>query len=188
MSGQAKPIVLEPPLTDAVIEGLEAGDRVLITGTVYGARDAAHRRLVGLTEASEPLPFPLKGAVVYYVGPCPGREDRPTLSAGPTTASRMDRYAPVLMKHGLKAMIGKGVRSDKVLTAMQHYKAVYLGAVGGAGALLADRIRRCEPIAFHELGPEAVYLIEVEDFPAFVVNDARGNDLYKMAVQEYRRE
>ena len=187
MSGTAKPIALEPPLTDTAVEALSVGDRVLITGTIYGARDAAHKRLLGLIETGEPLPFPLEGAIVYYVGPCPGRRGRPTLSAGPTTASRMDRYAPVLMKHGLKAMIGKGTRSESVITAMQQYKAVYFGAVGGAGALLADRIRRCEPIAFHELGPEAVYLIEVEDFPVFVVNDIDGGDLYTTAVQRHRR-
>jgi len=187
MPATAKPIVLKPPLSDATVEQLSVGDRVLITGTIYGARDAAHKRLVELIEAGEPLPFPLEGAIVYYVGPCPGRPGRPTLSAGPTTASRMDRYAPVLMKHGLKAMIGKGARSESVVKAIQQYKAVYFGAVGGAGALLADRVRRCEPIAFHELGPEAVYLIEVKDFPAFVANDSRGNDLYRMAVQRYKR-
>ncbi len=188
MSVTDEPIVLEPPLSDAIVEQLNVGDRVLITGTIYGARDAAHKRLVELIEAPEPLPLPLEGAIVYYVGPCPGKPDRPTLSAGPTTASRMDSYAALLMKHGLKGMIGKGARSESVVKAIQQYKAVYFGAVGGAGALLADRIRRCEPIAFHELGPEAVYLIEVERFPAFVVNDARGNDLYRMAVQRYRRE
>ena len=187
MSAKDKPIVLEPPLTGPVVEALNVGDRVLITGTIYGARDVAHKRLVELIEAGETLPFSLEGAIIYYVGPCPGRGDRPTLSAGPTTASRMDRYAPVLMKHGLKAMIGKGARAESVVTAMQQHRAVYFGAVGGAGALLADAIRQCEPIAFHELGPEAVYLIEVDKFPAFVANDVRGNDLYRTAVQRYKQ-
>jgi fumarate hydratase subunit beta len=187
MSAKDKPIVLEPPLTGPVVEALNVEDRVLITGTIYGARDAAHKRLVELIEAGETLPFSLEGAIIYYVGPCPGRGSRPTLSAGPTTASRMDRYAPVLMKHGLKGMIGKGARSESVISTMQQFKAVYFGAVGGAGALLADTVRRCEPIAFEELGPEAVYLIEVDSFPAFVVNDVHGNDLYRTAVQRYKQ-
>jgi fumarate hydratase subunit beta len=179
--------VLEPPLSEADIGGLNAGDRVLITGTIYGARDAAHKRLAAMIESGETLPFDLQGAIVYYVGPCPAKGGRPTASAGPTTASRMDAYAPLLMKHGLKAMIGKGVRSETVVEAMREHKAVYFGAIGGAGALLAARIRRCEPIAFHDLGPEALYVMEVEEFPAFVVNDVRGNDLYRTAVRRYGR-
>ena len=179
--------VLAPPLANADIEQLNAGDRVLINGTIYGARDAAHKKLAAMIESGETLPFDLPGAIIYYVGPCPAKGGRPTASAGPTTASRMDAYAPLLMKHGLKAMIGKGVRSETVVEAMQQHKAVYFGAIGGAGALLAARIRRCEPIAFHDLGPEALYVMEVEEFPAFVVNDVRGNDLYRTAVQRYGR-
>ncbi len=182
-----EPLPIRPPLADADVEGLNAGDRVLITGTIYGARDAAHERLIGMLESGETLPFPLQGAIIYYVGPCPANGGRPTSSAGPTTASRMDGYAPLLMRHGLKGMIGKGVRSESVVEAMRQYKAVYFGAIGGTGALLAARIRRCEPIAFHDLGPEALYVMEVKEFPAFVVNDVRGNDLYKTAVQRFRR-
>jgi len=179
--------VLEPPLADADIGGLNAGDRVLITGTIYGARDAAHKRFADMIESGETLPFDLQGAVIYYVGPCPAKEGHPTASAGPTTASRMDAYAPLLIRHGLKGMIGKGIRSKTVVQAMRQHKAVYFGAIGGAGALLAGRIRRCDPIAFHDLGPEALYVMEVEEFPAFVVNDVRGNDLYRTAVQSYAR-
>ena len=187
MSATEEPIALRPPLTEAVVDGLKVGDRVLISGTVYGARDAAHEKLVALVEGGNSVPFTLQGAILYYVGPCPGRPGRPTLSAGPTTASRMDRYAPILMKHGLKGMIGKGIRSEPVIEAIQKYRAVYFGAIGGAGALLADRIRRCEPIAFQELGPEALYLVEVEDFPAIVFNDVRGNDLHRTAIQTYKQ-
>jgi fumarate hydratase subunit beta len=182
-----KLIPVRAPLTDADVERLNVRDRVLITGTIYGARDAAHKELVGLLEAGKPLPFSLQGAIIYYVGPCPPGAGRPTSSAGPTTASRMDRYAPILIRNGLKGMIGKGVRSREVIEAMRQYKAVYFGAVGGAGALLAGKIRRCDPIAFHELGPEALYLLEVESFPVLVVNDARGNDLYKTAVEGFLR-
>jgi fumarate hydratase subunit beta len=138
-----------------------------------------------MLEVGEELPFPLLGSIIYYVGPCPGKKDRPTSSAGPTTASRMDTYAPLLMKHGLKGMIGKGVRSESVVEAAKRHRAVYFGAIGGTGALLAQRISRCEPIAFEDLGPEALHLIEVTDFPAFVVNDVRGNDLYRMGVRKF---
>jgi fumarate hydratase subunit beta len=182
-----KPIVLRPPLTDEAVARLHVGDRVAITGTIYGARDAAHKRLVALIKNGDTVPFPIQGSILYYVGPCPGRPGRPTLSAGPTTASRMDRYAPVLIKHVLKGMIGKGIRSEPVIEAMRRYRAVYFGAIGGAGALLASGIRRCEPIAFEELGPEAIYLIEVEDFPVFVFNDAGGDDLYRMAIKRYKQ-
>ncbi len=180
-------IILRPPLTEQIVTRLQVGDRVVITGTIYGARDAAHRRLLDLIETAQPVPFPIEGAVLYYVGPCPGRTGWPTLSAGPTTASRMDRYTPVLIEHGLKGMIGKGVRSRPVIDAIRKHKAVYFGAIGGAGALSATKIRRCEPIAFEELGPEALYLMEVEAFPAIVFNDVHGNDLYQTGVREYKQ-
>jgi len=182
-----KPIILTTPLTDQAVTQLRVGDRVVITGTIYGARDAAHEKLCALIAKGRSVPFPIEGAVLYYVGPCPGRAGRPTLSAGPTTASRMDRYTPLLIEHGVKAMVGKGVRSAPVIDAIQKYKAVYLGAIGGAGALLATSIQRCEPIAFEELGPEALYLIEVERFPAIVFNDVYGNDLYQTGVREYQQ-
>jgi fumarate hydratase subunit beta len=182
-----EPIILTPPLSDEAVTRLHVGDRVLITGTIYGARDAAHERLFALIAKGQSLPFPIRGAVLYYVGPCPGRAGRPTLSAGPTTASRMDRYAPVLMEHGMKGMIGKGTRSGPVIDAIREYKAVYFGAIGGAGALLATKIRRCEPIAFDELGPEALYIMEVDAFPAIVFNDVYGNDLYETGIQKYKQ-
>jgi len=182
-----KPIVLTPPLTEQAVTQLHVGDRVVVTGTIYGARDAAHKRLFALIAKGQSIPFPIEGAVLYYVGPCPGRGGRPTSSAGPTTASRMDRYTPALIEHGVKGMIGKGRRSGSVIDAIREHKAAYFGAVGGAGALLATSIRRCEPIAFEELGPEALYLMEVEAFPAIVFNDVHGNDLYQMGVQKYKQ-
>jgi fumarate hydratase subunit beta len=176
------------PLTDEVVRDLYAGDAVEITGVVYQARDAAHKRLVALIEAGEPLPFDLKGAVIYYMGPSPAKPGRPIGSAGPTTSGRMDAYAPVLMRHGLKGMIGKGLRSAEVKQAMVDETAVYFAATGGAGALLAQRITANEVIAWPELGAEAVACLEVVDFPAIVVNDCHGGDLYEEGRAKYARE
>ncbi len=181
-------IRLSPPLTDEVVERLRAGDRVLITGTVYTARDAAHARLVERIRNGESLPFDLEGQIIYFVGPTPAPPGRPIGSAGPTTAYRMDPYSPLLVAHGLKAMIGKGKRSAEVREALKRHKAVYLGAVGGAGALLSKRIVAAEIVAYEDLGPEAIRRLEVRDFPAVVVNDAHGGDLYEMGRAKYARE
>jgi len=176
------------PLTDEVVRDLRAGDAVEITGVVYQARDAAHKRLVALIEAGEDLPFELAGAVVYYMGPSPAKPGNVIGSAGPTTSGRMDAYAPLLMRHGLKGMIGKGLRTAEVKQAMQDEGAVYLAATGGAGALLAKRIVGNEVIAYPELGAEAIARLEVVDFPAIVVNDCHGGDLYEEGRAEYARE
>ncbi len=178
-------IRLSAPLTDADVERLRAGDRVLISGTVYTARDAAHARLVELLKRGEPLPFDLEGQIIYFVGPTPAPPGRPIGSAGPTTAYRMDPYSPILIEHGLKAMIGKGKRSPEVREALRRHKAVYLGAVGGAGALLSQRIVSAEVVAYEDLGPEAVRRLVVKDFPAVVVNDAHGGDLYEEGRARY---
>ena len=176
------------PLDDVVVAGLRAGDQVLLTGVVYTARDAAHKRLVALIEEGKPLPFELAGQVVYYVGPTPAKPGEPIGAAGPTTAGRMDPYAPVLMEHGLKGMIGKGARSKAVRDAMVRHRAVYFAAVGGAGALAAKRIKSAEIVAYEDLGPEAVRKLYVEDLPLFVVNDVYGGDLYEEGVARYRKE
>lgn len=175
------------PLTGEVVQGLRVGDEVEISGVVYQARDAAHKRLVALIESGEELPFELEGAVVYYMGPSPAKPGNVIGSAGPTTSGRMDAYAPVLMAHGLKGMIGKGLRSQAVKDAMREYKAVYFAATGGAGALLAQRIVANEVIAWPELGAEAVARLEVVDFPAIVVNDCHGADLYQEGRAKYAR-
>jgi fumarate hydratase subunit beta len=175
------------PLTGEVVQGLRVGDEVEISGVVYQARDAAHKRLVALIESGEELPFELEGAVVYYMGPSPAKPGNVIGSAGPTTSGRMDAYAPVLMAHGLKGMIGKGLRSQAVKDAMREYKAVYFAATGGAGALLAQRIVANEVIAWPELGAEAVARLEVVDFPAIVVNDCHGADLYEEGRAKYAR-
>jgi fumarate hydratase subunit beta len=169
---------LTTPLTDADIETLRAGDVVLLNGTIYSGRDAAHKRLMDLLDRGEPLPFDLKGASIYYVGPSPAPPGRPIGSAGPTTSYRMDAYAPRLIALGLKASIGKGKRSDAVKEAMQRHRAVYFGATGGAGALLSKCITASKVIAFDELGPEAVREMTVKDFPLLVINDAFGGELY----------
>lgn len=169
---------LTTPLADADIEKLRAGDVVLLSGIVYSGRDAAHKKLMELLDKGEPLPFDLSGAVIYYVGPSPAPPGRAIGSAGPTTSYRMDAYAPRLLALGLKASIGKGKRSDAVKQAMRQHKAVYLGATGGAGALLSMRITRSTVIAFEELGPEAVREMVVENFPLLVINDAFGGELY----------
>ena len=175
------------PLSDEVVRDLKAGDAVQITGVIYQARDAAHKKLVALIEAGEPLPFELQGAVVYYMGPSPAKPGNVIGSAGPTTSGRMDAYAPLLMKHGLKGMVGKGLRTQEVKDSMHEYTAVYFAATGGAGALLARSIVGNEVIAWPELGAEAVARLEVRDFPAIVVNDCHGGDLYEEGRKRYAK-
>ncbi|MGB9868246.1 MAG: Fe-S-containing hydro-lyase [Bacillota bacterium] len=175
------------PLTQDVVMSLKAGDEVLISGVIYGARDAAHKRLVEMLSRGDTLPMDLEGQVIYYVGPCPPKPGQAIGSAGPTTSGRMDPYTPTLIEHGLKGMIGKGLRKPQVVEAMKEYGAVYFIAVGGAGALLAKRIKKARVLAFPELGPEAIYEFEVEDFPVVVGIDAMGRDLYAEGVRQYRR-
>jgi fumarate hydratase subunit beta len=180
-------ICLTTPLTNADVENLNIGDRVILTGVIFTARDAAHKRLIQLLEAGEALPFELQGQVIYYVGPSPAKPGRPIGAAGPTTSYRMDAYAPELIARGLKGMIGKGARNQAVKDAMQAHKAVYFAAIGGAGALMAQSILSAEVIAYPELGPEAIRRLEVKDFPVIVVNDTHGGDLYVEGVKTYAR-
>lgn len=168
--------------------GLKSGDYVYLTGTIYTARDAAHKRMYEALQRGESLPFDLKDNLIYYMGPSPAREGRPIGSAGPTTASRMDKYAPALLDLGLWGMIGKGRRSEDVKEAIVHNKAVYFAAVGGAGALLSKSILRSEVIAYDDLGTEAIRKLEVKDFPVIVVIDPEGNNLYETAIAAYREE
>lgn len=181
------PIKITPPLTDADVEKLRAGDKVLITGVLYTARDAAHKRLIELLDRGEKLPIDVKGQLIYYVGPTPEKPGQVIGSAGPTTSGRMDVYTPRLLELGLKGTIGKGQRSQDVIEAMKKHKAVYLAAVGGAAALIAKTIKKAEIVAYEDLGPEAIRRLEVVDFPAIVVNDINGNDLFKIGVEKYRR-
>ncbi len=174
------------PLTDETLAGLKAGDNILLTGTMYVGRDAAHKRMVEALEQGKPLPFDVKGQTIYFMGPSPARPGQPIGSAGPTTSGRMDSYSPRLIAEGLKGMIGKGMRSQEVKDAMKKYKAVYLAAIGGAGALISKTIKKSEVIAYEELGAEAVRRLEVEDFPATVVNDIYGGDLYQEGKAKYR--
>jgi len=178
-------ISLGTPLTSDVVEKLRIGQQVSLNGIIYTGRDAAHKKLIELIEQRKELPFELKGQVIYYVGPSPARPGRVIGSAGPTTSGRMDRYAPKLYALGLKATIGKGRRAPEVIKAMQQYKGVYLAAVGGAAALIARSVKAAEVIAFPELGPEAVYRLIVENFPAIVVNDTLGGDLYDESIRVY---
>ena len=182
----AKTIKLTTPLSDQDVMQLEIGDTVIVSGVIYTARDAAHKRLVDMLARGEQLPMEIQGQIIYYVGPSPARPGRVIGAAGPTTSYRMDSYAPTLIKLGLKAMIGKGKRSPEVIEALKTHKAVYLGATGGAGALISQRIKTAEVIAFPELGPEAVHRLEVEDFPTIVINDCQGRDLYELGVKQYR--
>lgn len=178
---------INAPMSREVAATLSAGDYVYITGTIYVARDAAHQRMYEALRAGETLPIDVKDNIIYYMGPSPAREGRPIGSAGPTTASRMDKYAPELLDLGLTGMIGKGKRSQAVADAVIRNGAVYFAAVGGAGALLAQRIKKSEVIAYDDLGPEAIRKLEVEDFPVIVVMDSKGNNLYETAVEEYKR-
>lgn len=175
------------PITEEVTADLKSGDYVYITGTIYVARDAAHKRMMEALERGEGLPIDIKDATIYYMGPSPAREGRPIGSAGPTTASRMDKYAPTLLDLGEKAMIGKGKRTKEVVDAMIRNKAVYFAAVGGAGALLSKCITKSETICYEDLGAEAILKLEVKDFPVIVVIDREGNNLYETAIQKYKR-
>ena len=176
------------PITKETAKTLHAGDYVYITGTIYTARDAAHKRMQETLQRGEALPLEMKENVIYYMGPSPAREGRPIGSAGPTTASRMDKYAPRLLDLGLGAMIGKGKRSQEVKDAIVRNGSVYFAAVGGAGALLSKCIKRADVIAYDDLGTEAIRRLEIEDLPAIVVIDSEGNNLYETAVKEYAEE
>jgi len=175
-----------PPLSADEVARFRAGDIVLLSGSIYTARDAAHKRIVELLDLGEPPPFDLHGSVIYYVGPTPAPPGRVIGSAGPTTSYRMDPYAPKLMERGMKMSIGKGGRGAEVREAMKRFGAVYCAAIGGAAALISQRITGCEVIAFPELGAEAVRRLTVEEFPVVVVNDTEGNDLLTLGMEQYR--
>ena len=175
------------PLSDEVAKELKSGDYVYITGTIYTARDAAHKRMWEALEKGEELPIEMKNNIIYYMGPSPAREGRPIGSAGPTTASRMDKYAPRLLDLGLGAMIGKGKRTQEVIDAIIRNESVYFAAVGGAGALLSKCIKRSEVVAYDDLGAEAIRRLEIENFPVIVVIDKDGNNLYETAIEKYRK-
>ncbi len=174
------------PLDLQTIEKLRAGDQVVLSGTIYTARDAAHKRLIEALDKGEKLPFDIKGQTMYYMGPSPAPPGRVIGAAGPTTSGRMDVYSPRLMEAGLKGMIGKGSRSSEVKEAMKKYKAVYFAAIGGAGALIAKAVRKAEVIAYDDLGAEAIRRLEVEEFPLTVVNDIYGGDLYEEGKAKYK--
>lgn len=178
---------LKTPLSDSDVGKLTIGDQVLITGTIFTARDAAHALLTDLIRKDQPLPFDPEGQIIYYVGPAPARPGKPIGPAGPTTSYRMDPYAPLLLEHGLKGMIGKGKRSAEVIEAMKKFRAVYFAAVGGAAALLARSIHKAEIVAYPELGAEAINRLTVKDFPAIVVNDISGRDLYEEGQRIYQK-
>ncbi|MFC2016314.1 Fe-S-containing hydro-lyase [Chloroflexota bacterium] len=179
---------IKTPLDEETIKKLKASDQVLITGIIYVGRDAAHKRMVEALDQGKPLPFDIKRQTVYYMGPAPAKPGQAIGSAGPTTSGRMDAYSPRLMAEGLKGMIGKGMRSQTVKDAMKKYGAVYLAAIGGAGALISKSIKKSEVIAYDELGAEAIRRLEVENFPATVINDIYGGDLYEEGKAKYRKD
>jgi fumarate hydratase subunit beta len=181
------PIKLTTPLSEKDLEKLKIGDKVLLNGIIYTGRDAAHKRLIDLIQQGKELPIDLKGQIIYFVGPSPAKPGQAIGSAGPTTSYRMDAFSPKLIELGLKGMIGKGNRSQEVIEAMKKYKAVYFGATGGAGALIAKSIKKAEIVAYEDLGPEAIRKLEVEDFPVVVINDTKGNDLYVEGAKKYRK-
>ena len=174
------------PFDADIVKELKAGDYVYLTGTIYTARDAAHKRMYEALQNGETLPFDIEGNVIYYMGPSPAREGRPIGSAGPTTASRMDKYTPALLELGMRGMIGKGRRTEAVRESMMKNQAVYFAAVGGAGSLLSKSILQAEVIAYEDLGTEAIRKLEIKDFPVIVVMDCEGNNLYDMAIEQYK--
>lgn len=178
-------IRIETPLSLETAKSLKAGDSLLLSGTIYTARDAAHKRLIEALERGEELPIPIKDAIIYYVGPTPARPGEIIGSAGPTTSYRMDAYAPRLIELGLRGMLGKGKRSPEVIDAMKQHGAVYLGAIGGAAALLSKCITACEIVCYEDLGAEAIRKLTVKDLPATVIIDTEGNNLFEIGVREY---
>lgn len=174
------------PITENISKDLHAGDYVYISGTIYVARDAAHKRMMEVLDRNGELPIHIENSTIYYMGPSPAREGQVIGSAGPTTASRMDKYAPRLLDLGSKAMIGKGKRSKEVIDAIIRNKAVYFAAIGGAGALISKCIKKSEVVCYEDLGAEAIRKLEVENFPVIVVIDSEGNNLYEMAVEQYK--
>lgn len=185
MTNQIKKV--STPLTDDAISNLKTGEMVAISGVIYCARDAAHKRLCQDYADGKGLPFDLKGQIVYYVGPCPAKPPHAFGSCGPTTSFRMDAYTPTVLDLGLKGMIGKGQRTPAVIDSMLKNKAVYFAAIGGAAATISKSVKKAEVVAFPDLGPEAIYRLEVEDFPAIVVTDATGDDLYKTGMEKYKK-
>ncbi|MFS0823918.1 Fe-S-containing hydro-lyase [Bacillus sp. 1P02SD] len=177
---------IKVPFEDGVVQTLIAGDRVLLTGTLFTARDAAHKRMIESLEKNGQLPIPIEGQVIYYVGPTPAKPGQIIGSAGPTTSERMDKYAPTLLDLGLKGMIGKGFRNDEVIQSIKKNRSIYFGAIGGSAALISEKIKSVEVIAYDDLGPEAIQKIEVVDFPVIVINDSYGNDLYKKGRQQFK--
>lgn len=182
------PIRVDLPLTREALSALRAGDGVLLNGEMYTARDAAHRRMIACLEAGQPLPFDVRGQLIYYVGPAPASPGHAVGAAGPTTSTRMDRYTPRLLEEGLLGMLGKGRRSPEVIKSIVRHGAVYFGAVGGAAALLARSIVKSEVIAYEDLGPEAIHRFTVRDFPALVLIDSLGSNLYETGPAQYRTE
>ncbi|HID32065.1 MAG TPA: Fe-S-containing hydro-lyase [bacterium (Candidatus Stahlbacteria)] len=180
-------IKLNTPLTDDDIQKLKIGDRVLLNGIIYSARDTAHKRLVELIDKGEKTPIELKGQVIYYVGPAPAKPGYPIGPAGPTTSIRMDPYTPKVLSQGVKGLIGKGNRTEPVVEALKRYKAVYFVAIGGAAALISKRIKSSRVVAYEDLGPEAIREMEVEEFPLIVANDCHGGDLFKEGVSRFKR-
>lgn len=177
---------IQLPLTDEVVSELRAGDSLLLTGVIYVARDAAHKRMIEALDRGEAPPIDVRGQTIYFMGPSPARPGKPIGSAGPTTSGRMDAYSPRLLQEGLKGMIGKGLRSQEVKDAMRRYKGIYMGAIGGAGAVISQSIEKADMVAYEELGAEALRRLEVQDFPVTVINDIYGGDLYEEGKKKYR--
>jgi fumarate hydratase subunit beta len=178
---------IETPVSDEIIETLRAGDSVYITGYLYTGRDSAHKKLIDLVNEGKELPIDVRGQFIYYVGPTPARPGKPIGSAGPTTSYRMDSFAPTLHRLGIKGTIGKGSRSEEVKDSLKKHKAVYLAAVGGAGALISQSIVESEVVAYPELGPEAIRRVKVKEFPCIVINDMYGGDLYEQGKERYKK-
>ncbi len=180
--------IIEAPVSDETIRSLKAGDMVYISGTIYTARDAAHKRLYEMLRNNEPTPFDFTGQIVYYAGPCPAKPGKPIGSVGPTTAGRMDAYSPLLIRHGLKAMIGKGSRNQEVVNAIKEHTGVFFAAIGGAAALMARCVDSAQVIAFDDLGTEAIRKLHVTRLPVIVVVDCRGNSIYEVGRQQYQQK